>query len=1041
MSRLSRLGVALGALITVLPATRLEAQGRERGATPSVDRLEGLAWRNIGPFRGGRATTAVGVRGQPLRYYMGATGGGIWTTDDAGLSWKPIADGQIAMGSVGSLAVAPSDPNVIYAGMGEAPVRGVSSSFGDGVYRTTDAGKTWTHLGLTDTRTISRVLVHPTNSELVYVAAQGSRWGPSSARGVYRSGDGGANWTKVLYVDSLSGPSDLAMDPTNPRILYAATWDHQRFPWYVRSGGPGSGIWKSTDGGDTWHRLEKGLPALMGKIGVAVSRANPNRVWAIVEAEEGGLYRSDDGGASWTLVNGDRVLHARPWYYMRVEADPANPDVVYVINAPLLRSVDAGKSFTSLPDPHGDNHDLWINPDDPSNMIKADDGGAAVSFTTGTTWSSLDNQPTAQFYRVNTDDRFPYWVYGGQQDNSSVAIASAALGPGIGRTDWHDGPGCESAFVAFDPAAPRYLYGGCYQGLIGELDRELGLERNVMVYPTLGLAEPSDQQKYRWNWNAPIVAAPDDPSVLYHAGNVLFRSSDRGQHWTAISPDLTRNDPSRQGRGGGPITNEGAGGEVYGTISYVAPSPRDAGTIWVGTDDGLVQLTRDGGRSWSNVTPRGLPEALIVSIDASPSDAGTAYLAVSRHKLNDNAPYVFETTDYGRSWSTLVKGFPAGEVLRVVREDPARADLLYAGTETGFWVSYQGGDWQRLQLNLPHVPVTDLQVRRGDLVIATEGRAFWILDDLGPVRELDRGGDAVRLVTPRPAYRTRLGSNGSAPPGYGTNAPSGAIINWFAAALPDSGETVQLEILDEAGTAVRTYSSAKPPEDRQVRRIEPKVGVNRLVWDLRTEPLARLKGVQQAGGPGLGYRVAPGGYRVRLTMGAATLTQPLEVRPDPRTGLTAATAAAQQTALAAIHARVAEVLEAARRLRSVRTQVDGLLGRLPEGAETDTVRVAGKALTAAIDSVEALLINAKAKTFQDVINFRNGLSDQYLDLASAIDGTDEPLTQGMRDRQADLDAAWRALEPRVARVGTELVGGFNALVRAKSVPAVIVEER
>ncbi|MEO8448508.1 MAG: glycosyl hydrolase, partial [Gemmatimonadota bacterium] len=731
----------------LLTAESAAAQSKDKPVATSAQQtpagldlagLKALQWRNIGPFRGGRATTATGVPSQPLTYYMGATGGGIWRTDDAGHSWRPIADGQINMGSVGAIAVAPDDPNVVYAGLGEAPVRGVSSSWGDGMYRSTDAGRTWAHIGLVNSRQISRVIVHPRNSDVVYVAAQGSRWGPSGERGIYRSLDGGKSWKLTLSADSLTGPSDLAMDPTNPRILYAALWDHQRLPWLVRSGGPGGGIWKSTDGGDTWKQLTGGLPKIMGKIGVAVSPANPDRVWAIVEADSGGLFKSDDGGASWQLVNGDRVLRARAWYYTRVTADPMNPDVVYVINAPLMKSIDAGRTFTPLPDPHGDNHDLWINPSNPQNMIKADDGGAVVSFTGGRTWSSQGNQPTAQFYRVITDDRFPYWLYAGQQDNSTVAIPSAVAGPGISPNDWHQVGGCESAHVAFDPADPHYVYAGCYHGIINEHDQTTDFERNVMAYPFLGLAEPSDQLKYRFNWSAPIFVSPFDPKTIYHAGNVLLKTTDRGNSWTEISPDLTRNDKSRQGAGGTPITNEGAGGEVYGTIYYGVESPHEAGTIWIGTDDGLVQLTRDGGTSWKNVTPKGLSESLINMVEVSPFDQATAYIAVSRHKWNDNAPLIYKTSDYGQSWTKLVSGIADGDMVRVVREDPNRRGLMYAGTETGLYASTDGGlKWRRFQLNLPHVPVTDLRVKRKDLVISTEGRAFWILDDASPLYEIN----------------------------------------------------------------------------------------------------------------------------------------------------------------------------------------------------------------------------------------------------------------------------------------------------------------
>ena len=1028
------LGLAAGLSVSFLVAQ--SPTSPSASATPP-NPLAGLEWRNVGPFRGGRATTIAGIPGKPLVYYMGATGGGIWKTEDGGYHWRPIADGQVKMGSVGSIAVAADDPNVIYAGMGEAPVRGVSSSWGDGVYKSTDAGKTWTHVGLKDSRTIARVVVHPKNSDLVYVAVQGSRWGPGE-RGVYRSADGGRSWKSVLTIDSMTGPSDLVIDPTNPRVLFAAMWDHQRRPWFVRSGGPNSGIWKTTDGGDTWTRLTNGLPKVMGKIGLAVGAANPSRVWAIIEAENGGLYQSGDGGASWGLVNGDRVLHARPWYYMRVVADPTNADVVYVINAPLLKSVDGGRTFVTLPDPHGDNHDLWINPRDPANLAKADDGGAAISYNGGTTWSSIMNQPTAQFYRVSVDDQYPYWLYSGQQDNSSVAFPSAVMGPGIGNEAMDQAGGCESAHVAFDPANPRFLYGNCYQGIIGEYDRQLRLERNVMAYPFLGLAEPSDQLKYRWNWSSPIITSPHDRTVIYHAANVLFRSKDRGLSWTAISPDLTRNDKTKQGPGGGPITNEGAGGEVYGTIHYLAESPHEPGVIWVGTDDGLVQLTKDGGRTWSNVTPKGLPESLINMVEVSPHDRATAFIAVSRHKWNDNAPEIFRTTDYGATWTRLAAGLPANETVRVVREDPSRKNLLYAGTEAGVWISFDGGArWQRFQQNLPFVPVTDIRVHRKDLVIATEGRAFWIMDDISllhawtePITKA-----AIHLFEPRPAVRTELGFNGNPPPGQGQNAPNGAIINFWLATV-DTATTVRLEVLDAAETVVRSFTTAA--KAGEPNRLTVKAGLNRFTWNLRREPATRVSGIMLAAGTDGGYRVPPGRYQVRLSVASQIRTQPLEVVADPRLNPPANAANDQQALLAKVYARVNEIHQRANEIRSVRDQVKALIDRTAGRPEGDSVAGHGRVVIAAIDSVELLLINARGKTFQDVINFRNGINDQYLDLAQAVDGTDGAVSEGARARFADLEQAWAVIATRLDRIqGPDLIR-FNAMVRARDVPAIIV---
>jgi photosystem II stability/assembly factor-like uncharacterized protein len=1035
-------------LVLALAATpaplAAQAKGAAQSAAMDSTLFGGLEWRSIGPWRGGRVTTVSGVRGQPLVYYMGATGGGVWRTVDGGASWLPIGDGQFHMGSIGAIAVAPDDPNVLYVGTGEAPVRGVSSSYGDGMYKSTDQGRTWSRIGLAQSRTISRVIIHPKNSDLVYVAAQGSRWGASAERGVYRSADGGKSWKLVLAPpDSLSGPADLAMDPSNPRVLYAATWDHQRTPWQVRSGGPGSGIWKTTDGGDSWTRLSGGLPKLMGKIGLAVSPANPDRVWAIVEADSGGLFKSDDGGKSWQRTSGDRILQARSWYYMRVTADPRNADVVYVINSPVMKSVDAGRTFVQLPDPHGDNHDLWINPDNPANMVKADDGGAAVSFTGGTTWSSQRTQATAQFYRVNTDERFPYWVYAGQQDNSTVAIPSATDGGAIPTDAMLAVSGGESAHLAFDPKNPHYIYGTGYHGELDEYDWDTRFIRDARPWPTVGLAEPSNKMKYRFNWSTPLITSPHDRSVLYYGGNVLFRSSDRGQSWTVVSPDLTRNDKTKQGFGGSPITNEGAGGEVYGTIYYIAESPSEAGTLWAGTDDGLVQLTRDGGKTWTNVTPKDLPESLINMVEPSPHDPATAYIAVTRYKWNDNTPMLYRTTDYGKSWTRLVSGLREGEPVRVVREDPNRRGLLYAGTETGVYVSFDGGGhWQSFQRNLPAVPVTDLQVRRKDLVISTEGRAFWIMDDASPLYELsDSVGKApLHLVAPRPAYRTSLGGGpDTPPPGMGRNPPNGAILRYALAKSADSTTPLTLEIVDAKGAVVRSFTSVAAKYDSAGGEARPPklpaaAGMNRFVWDLRGRGVGGVPGTLS--GPIPGPRVVPGSYQVRLKLGAETRTRPLEILPDPRSKFSAEAAAAQQEVIRKVEADVDAIHGAARKLRSARQQVQQLIGRTGDQPAADTIAKAGRALIARIDSLVGGLVNVRNRTFQDVVNYAPGINAELIELGQIVDGTDEPVTAGVRARLAYLEEAWAGMKPQVDAVLGAGVAGFNALVKARGVEAV-----
>ena len=993
---------------------------------------QSMEWRNIGPFRGGRSDAVAGVPSKPRLYYFGGVGGGVWKTENAGESWTNITDGQLKTSSVGAIAVALSDPNVIYVGMGENDARGVAISFGDGVYKSTDAGRTWKHIGLDQTRAISRVRIHPNNPDLVYVAAQGATFGATKDRGVFRSKDGGTTWTNVLFVNETSGPSDLAMDPVNPRILYAAFWDHLRKPWEVRSGGPGSGIYKSVDGGDKWEKINEGLPPIFGKIGIDVSPANPDRLFAIVEADpKGGLYRSDNAGKSWTLLNDtDWALKTRSWYYMKVFADPKNPDVVWVLNADVSKSIDGGKTFTKVVVPHGDNHDLWINPHDADNMIEANDGGANISFDGGKSWSTQDNQPTAQFYRVNTDDRFPYWVYGGQQDNTSVGIASRANGPGIGWKDWYPVGGCESAHVDFDPKDPEFIYAGCYHGVITEFDRALMEARDVMEYPTMNLALPSREMKYRFNWSAPIVVSRHDPKVIYHGSQVLTRSENRGRNWKDISPDLTHPDDKTQGYGGAPITNEGAGGEVYNTLYYVAESPKDKNTLWTGSDDGALSLTRDGGKTWTRMTLPGAVDAQINAIEVSPHDAGTVYVAATRYKWNDMAPYIFKSTDYGKTWEKRVDGVPAESWAHVVREDPVRKDLLYAGTEHGIFVSFNGGrTWQSLQLNLPVTPVTDLQVHRsGDLVAATSGRAFWILDDVSPLRQAAENLGPVHLFQPRAAVRTNLGAAGAnLPPRLGKNPPAGAILDFY---LAKEG-TVKLEIRDSAGDVVRTYSNEKK-EGQTNPDLKVKIGMNRTNWDLRYDTPAAIPGVFLFGGVH-GRKAIPGMYEVRLTAAGETKTAKLEVRDDPRVKTTPRQYAEQSKLLGEVFAAFDDLHKSVIRLRAVRTQIEDLVKR----ASDKNVESAGKALAEKLTAEEDALIQKRTVDMQTVINFPVRLDHHLLVLANDVDDSGE-LTDGARKRAADLLKQWNEHKTTLAGLFGSELDAFNKQVAGAKVPHVTV---
>lgn len=1036
--------LALATALTLAAPTPSAAQAPDTTALARY--TQAMAWRDIGPTRGGRSVTVAGVVGDDQTYYFGATGGGVWKTTDAGITWTNVSDGHFATGSVGAVAVAESDPNVVWAGMGEHAVRGVTTSHGDGVYLSTDAGRSWTHMGLERTRAISRIRIHPHDPDVVYVAAQGAPYGETEDRGVYRTVDGGRNWEKVLYVDTRSGAADLAMDMTNPRILYASFWDHLRRPWVVESGGEGSGLWKSTDSGDTWEEINEGLPELVGKIGIDVSRANPDRLYAVVEAEpdQGGVYRSDDAGASWAQVNADRITHTRSWYYMKIFADPQDEETVYVMNAPFLKSIDGGRTFTQVSVPHGDNHNLWINPSNAENMINSNDGGANVTFNGGDSWSTQRNQPTAQFYRVITDNQFPYHVYGGQQDNSAIGIPSASLG-GIGWGDFYSVAGCESAYLAFDEDDPEDVYGGCYQGLIDRWNRSTGLSKPIMAYPFLGLGTYAEEQRFRFNWNAPIVASRHDPATIYHAGNVLFVTRDRGQSWEAVSPDLTRDEADKQGAGGTPITNEGAGGENYNTIMYLAESPHDAGTLWVGTDDGLVHLTRDGGSTWREVTPPEIGRAMINSIEVSPHDPATAYVVATAYKFNDFTPMILRTRDHGDGWESITDGIEAEHWVRVVREDPATPGLLYAGTEMGLFLSRDAGDnWEKWQLNLPVVPVTDLTIRANDLVASTQGRGFWILDDLSPVQQFT---DAVasaemHLFQPRDAvmasFAGGFGGGGGAL-ATGANPPGGAQIFYAFADVPDS--LVTIEVLDADGRAIRTY--ATNPEaagDEAYSSLPvPKAGLNRLAWDFRHDAIPGVDGYRHFGSL-QGRVVAPGDYQVRLTHDGASLTAPITVAPDPRWSATQAQYETQEGFVAAAQQVVRDLYGAVTELAGVSEQVAAVVERTEDHPLADSIRSSGESLTGAITEWEEELIQRRQQTFQDVINFRNKLDAQILALIGSVDGTEPPLTAGAQERWTDLQGEWAAHENTLGQL-LEAVDAFNDFLVESGVQPIGVRTR
>ena len=1022
----------------------------------SPDLLKELRFRQIGPYRGGRVVAVAGVTTEPNTYYFGATGGGVWKTTDSGLAWNPISDGQFKTGSVGAIAVADSDPNIIYVGMGEACIRGNASN-GDGVYKSIDAGKTWRNVGLQDSYHIGAVRIHPRNPDIVYVAALGHLWGPNEMRGVYRTTDGGQTWKQLLTKGPETGAVDLAMDPSNPRVLYATFWQASRKPWRLDSGGPNSGIFKSTDGGDTWTDLSHapGMPrGVEGRIGVTVSPVNPERVWAIVEAADGGVYRSDNGGRNWTRLSDSNDLRQRAWYYSHIFADPKSDDTVYVLNVGMFKSIDAGRTFQPVRPPHGDNHALWIAPDNPLRMIEGNDGGATIT-TDGVRWSTQDNQPTAQFYRVALDQDFPYHVYGAQQDNSTVRIASRTTsGGGITDRDWYDVGGGESGWIAPDPRDSQIVYAGSYGNLITRQDHRTGQMRNINPWPDNPMGYGADVLAYRFQWSFPIVFSPHDPKVLYIGGNVLMKTTNEGQNWENISPDLTRNDKSKQASSGGPITQDNTSIEYYDTIFTIMESPVQKDLIWVGTDDGLVQVTRDGGKHWDNVTPKGMPEWIqINTIEASPFDAGTAYVAATAYKLDDFHPYLFKTTDFGKTWTKIVSGIPETHFTRAIREDPNHKGLLVAGTEFGLYISFDdGANWRSFQQNIPIVPIADLAFhkREQDLVVATQGRSFYIFDDMpllyqmisGDVSSLDS-----KLFKPKDAYRIGGGGRGGRGGGaaVGENPPGGVVVNFWLKSRPQ-GE-VKLEFLDSKGAVVNTYSSRPQPQQQAAAegpaeenpfrgggpppRVAAQPGWNRFVWNMRYPDATSFPGLIMWAAGVTGPIASPGTYQVRLTVNGKAETQSFELKKDPRLATTPDDYARQLSLALQVRDKLSETNQGVIRIRELRRQLE-------EYARRDDKKVAdaAKDLIGKLTKVEEELYQTKNRASEDPLNYPIKLNNRVGYILGVIESSDNPPTAQTNRVYEDLATQVNAqLKTLKGLLDTDLTA-FNKLVHDQNVPAV-----
>jgi photosystem II stability/assembly factor-like uncharacterized protein len=997
-------------------------------AQQSPKSYQALRWRSIGPDRGGRVTAVGGVVNDRLVYYMGATGGGVWKTVDAGITWAPISDRYFKTGSVGSIAVAESDPNTIYVGMGEACLRS-NISHGDGVYKSTDAGKTWQNVGLRDSSQIGKVYIDPKNPDLVYVAAIGHPYGPNKERGVFRSQDGGRTWKQILFVNENTGAADLAADPHDPRTIYASTWQVRRMPWDIDEVGPGSGIYKTIDAGDTWTQLKDGLPKTdMGKIGLTVSPTDPKRVWATIGGDDGGIYRSDDAGKSWQLLNGSFEMHARQYYYGHIFADPQQVDTVYTFSAKdFYKSTDGGKTWSKIQTPHGDYHDLWIDPHDSQRMVNGNDGGATITFDGGKSWSSENNQATAQFYTARSDSSFPYRVYGAQQDNTTVSISSeAAVGRGGGPAFEEVGGG-ESGYVVPDFEDPNIVYAGAYWGLLTRFDRRTGIARNITVWPDYPGGRTGADQKYRFQWTFPIAESPADPAALYVGGNVVFKSTDQGQSWKPISPDLTRNDKTRE--------NRGRLEDIYCTVFTIAPSPLAKNTIWAGSDDGLIHLTRDGGKTWNDVTPPAIqPWTRINIIEASSRDAATAYAAANRYQMDDFHPYIYRTHDYGKTWTLVGSGIPEDTFVRTVRQDPAHPQLLFAGTETGVYASFDDGDhWQSLQLNLPIVPVTDLTLKDSDLVASTQGRAFWILDNITPLEQLTSGMEASRmhLFTVRPAYLTGRGGRGGA---RGVAGPSSVIVDYYLAEAPP--QPVTLEFQDAGGKPIKKFTSAASSGGRGQAAVTAEPGLNRFNWDMRYPDAHSIEGgTFFLGGSLRGPQAIPGQYKLKLTVGDQSETQNFEIKKDPRVATTPAEYQKQLELLLEARDQLSAAHDAINQIHAVQRQVDAAAQK---ASGNPGVTGGASKLNDELNSVLRKLYEPRFTGFDDQtliyplqLNNRLAAMQNYL---GGDAGPTEQAQQVLAQLSSELDQQFAKLKHAL---DVDL-SAFNSQLKTASLPAVTV---
>jgi photosystem II stability/assembly factor-like uncharacterized protein len=1032
------------------PATTPEKQSASAAASAhAIDEklFNGMRWRQVGPFRGGRVLAVTGVPGDPNVFYFGAASGGIWKSTDTGASWEPLFDKE-GIASIGGIAVSVSDHNIIYAGSGEACIRG-NISYGNGVYKSLDGGRSWKNIGLKDTRHIGAVIVDPKNPNIVFVAALGHAYGPNEERGLFRSRDGGATWQNVLFKDNKTGAIDVVFDPNNSNTLFASLWQVYRTPWSLNSGGPGSGLYKSSDGGSTWKHLEgHGLPSgILGRIGVSVSGGDSSRVYAMIESKEGGgLYRSDDAGENWTRMNEDGRLRQRAWYFTHVFADPKSPDTVYVLNTGMFRSTDAGRTFNLLSAPHGDHHGLWIDPDNPQRMINGNDGGATISTDGGKTWTTQYNQPTAQFYHVATDSRWPYYIYGAQQDNSTIAIKSYDDDGVIGRQDWFAVGGGESGYIAPYPPDPNIVYAGA-EYVTTRFDKRTEQLMDISVLPLDPSGNGAENLEHRFQWTSPLFLSPHDPNTIYTAGEVMFKSTNGGQSWTQISRDLTRNDKSKQKPSGGPITLDITSVEYYDTIFAAAESPLKKDLLWAGTDDGLVWTTANGGQNWANVTPKELPEWSMISIiEPSHFDPGTAYIAVDRHKLDDFHAFVYRTRDAGKSWTMIANGIPEGSYVRSVREDPVRKGLLFAGTETGVFFSIDDGEnWQPLKLNLPTVPVHDLNIHLDDLVVATHGRSFWVLDDITPLRQIDSNSANAEMILykPEPALRLHYPDSIDRRGPVGDDPPLGAVLDYYFKTAPK--DEVKLEIFTADGKLVRALSSREkkgveqPPEwpdqIKEVTTIPAAAGMNRYAWNLRWEAPVRIPGAFYTGPGPRGPIALPGKYTVKLTAGNQSQTQPLEIVIDPRMkNLSPADLEKQFALQMQVWEANTQLHQAVNQIRDLRSELKGLHPRFENDSKLRTLLDQSNTLDQKMTPIEEALIQVNMKGSEANLAFPDMLNELFDAFTSSLEAGDGAPTQQqydvfkrLRGRLDQQLAAWK-------QILSSDVPALNAVIKQTDIP-------